>query len=584
MADTPDSEFRIGVRVDPSDAQAGLGEVQAGLGGVATGAEESAGRFENSTLQNRRNLTHLVRGLMEMKEGGVAAFGGIATEAYLAGEAMDIAMGPIGIILLGLSIAIPMLTRAWGEHKNAVDENATAETELGNASEEASKRRIEYINYVIDGLSKQLKAEMDFNEELDKAEGYNQKAIASTEKLNEARQKLAVAELAYQEQLALGKATSSDEKKEIEGKYKALIEQTQAASEADRLRMQISASAEEIAEKKGARNRAQDELTSSDTSQGLGLLDELQSHIDATKAKADAAAALGVKPNAEGAYGDEQKRWARELDNLQRHPPKEADQNEWREKIKEAGDKLNAADQAEDFRVGLEKWQEKLGPDVKTLTDKVASLSSDINDLTAANKVLQLQQQTQVVTDKTAQQKEEDEKTVGDAKVAFGLREADRYARKKQAEDVQDDPNATPDQKSAAKAQGDQVDVEGFQDKINNAAQLQLSQAEVTKLKADVASLMKRAQFTVEGQDKKDDAKETSAALQTVRGQIEATGNKELIAQARKIMETILDKHAELTQLQIIFTTGVNAKFQQIDATHESLRNQIRSLTNNHQS
>jgi chromosome segregation ATPase len=95
MADN-DGEIKLGVTIDSSGADSGASAVQDDLGKVKDSAAVASEGINNS-LDNRRAVTHALRGLLELREGGVMALAGLSSEAFVATEAFEGMLGPLAL-------------------------------------------------------------------------------------------------------------------------------------------------------------------------------------------------------------------------------------------------------------------------------------------------------------------------------------------------------------------------------------------------------------------------------------------------------------------------------------------------------
>jgi hypothetical protein len=154
----PDSsanpEITITTTIDPEGALAGAAATTEAIKKVGDAAESEGGRFDASILANRRSVTHLLRGLLELNEGGVAAIGGLATEGFVAAEGFEALLGPlfplIAAVTLFGSVGIPIFERLGqkaGEHNSKLDDAKTKTGDLTVATQDLEKQAaISYPN------------------------------------------------------------------------------------------------------------------------------------------------------------------------------------------------------------------------------------------------------------------------------------------------------------------------------------------------------------------------------------------------------------------------------------------------------
>lgn len=167
----------------------------------------------------------------------------------------------------------------------------------------------------------------------------------------------------------------------------------------------------------------------------------------------------------------------------------------------------------------------------------------------------------------------------------FENREAKRKA---QIDTLDAQINAATDEtmKAVLERQKAALESTGIQDKAKvdlstgkiGQAQYDEAIARASATTSNAESAIAKQQTAQGKKDQATDNRETEQELKAVRGQIEATGNKQLIQEAKQIMETVLDKHLELAMLQRVFASGVNAKFQNIDQVHHDFQAQIDAL------
>lgn len=139
MADSADDGYvKIGAFIDPTGATEGADQVVSEVNKIEGATDAGADKIDTSMLRNRRSVGHLLRGLMEMGQGGEAAIGGLAAEGFVATEAFEAMLGPLAPILIGItlitSMAVPMLMRAQ-EHKEKIDETKKSSDELTKSFE-----------------------------------------------------------------------------------------------------------------------------------------------------------------------------------------------------------------------------------------------------------------------------------------------------------------------------------------------------------------------------------------------------------------------------------------------------------------
>ncbi len=195
-------------------------------------AAEAGEVFNSSVLKNRRSVGHLARGMAEMSQGGIAALGGLSSEAFVATEAFEGLLGPLAPFIMGLtlaaSIGIPMF-----EHLSEKNEEANKKLEEGKDKADAMGDSIdtlasgvdEYktaseaaVAAIIDAGKKQEEAFANGNKILEARVGLMQKAI-------DLHQKLTDAELDASENQELTANKDGPEGIErIEAKYAALKE------------------------------------------------------------------------------------------------------------------------------------------------------------------------------------------------------------------------------------------------------------------------------------------------------------------------------------------------------------------------
>jgi len=526
-----DGYVKIGAFIDPTGVQAGAGEVVQAVDKIGTAAKEGGGSFDNATLSNRRNLTHLVHGLLELKEGGIDALGGLATEAYLTGEAMDVAMGPIGIVLLGFSIAIPILTRAWGEHKGKVDENKTSTDALKTANDEYKSS--------IDALLGSLNA----------VEESDARRLAN---LSET-QTLASKQIELDKNIAIER---------VKANYLADYAGAKTQDERDRLTSQFDAAKKGI-EAGSAVAIAQEALNGKQKevdAQKQTLLDtqkaqaDLQENLDQKKREADVAnAVLGSQiipiPQTQeeiAAGAPQQFQQGIQLNDKGELPegstaPAQKIVDDLKTQI---GDKTTellqdqtpeGAARSRGFGLDPDQVQGGLKAQINDLTEKLKAAQATVDAITAAPE--QLSVYNAALKD-TAPKIAEQGKKAQEA--------ADKYnnligeaGQAQQEVGLQMQRLATEKQQAAIDADKKAADLhaKAFQEAIRDAT--------------------KNHQQSQRGIEDR---------LHQAEGQIRATGSKGADEALKKLLETVFDKQQELSGSQAILAEAVAGKFKQVDA------------------
>jgi len=576
MADEGAPQLTIVTRFETDSS--GADQAVADLGKIKDTATDAGAGITNS-LDNRRAVTHALRGLMELREGGTMALAGLASEAFVATEAFETMLGPLAPFLLTLSliasIGIPMFERMRG----AVKENKTAEEDLGKASEEASKKRIEAIGAVISKFGEAVKAEMAYNEELTKEAQYTQKEFDDTEKLITAKTKLAVQELELQRQVALGHAKTAEEVTAINERYKNLIEGTKSQGDAQVLDAKINASAQDIADKEGERRRAQEELAP--------LEQERQSHRDATRQAQDEAAALGVNPDATGSYADVAKDLGKQLDAAIKASEADPRNQDKKHLVDDLGAKQAAANKANDYTEGLKKWEEVLNPPIDKLSAQVEALSSAIATARADNQILQIEQQGASVAAKTATLAEQQAAAKEAAKTAFEEFKAEKENDIKAAQTKKGDPNLSADDKAALEARIDglQAQIADYQLQHAGPNELDLSEPEKTTLRGDIRADQGKAVHAIGSQQQKSETAALKREIDELKKQLAARPDHESLKPFIAAAERQGDLATEAAQLQSLanqvigaFVTAQTARNAQQEQFNEKTRQDIARL------
>ena len=145
-------------------------EASEGVRELKENTEGAAEELHLKSLTRLRTLTHVIRGIAEIGEGGTAALGGLATEGYVLTEVFEGMLGPIGLIgaaLTGLlAIGIPVFERMSGANKEVADAAKEAAAEAQKAWEDSITAQETAIKRVIFLQDQQLKAQQQINAEL----------------------------------------------------------------------------------------------------------------------------------------------------------------------------------------------------------------------------------------------------------------------------------------------------------------------------------------------------------------------------------------------------------------------------------
>jgi hypothetical protein len=284
-------KFEIKTSIDASGVQAGADQTIDAVKGVEKATEAAGEGIDTSVLSNRRNVAHFLRGLEELKSGGVDALAGLASEGFVATEAFEAMLGPLAPIFMAItliaSIGIPMfekMNEKTGEAKDKEDEFGAAAKSAGEASKTA-----------IEAATAALKDYLDVQKQIIEGEQvraeHEKSRLTDLEKQHEATVKLHLSQLELQKQTELGTAKTQLQRDAIEAKYKAQENQISGAG-IDQKHADELATME--AEKKANKERYED-LSTMDSDRNAKLK-ELE---DRAAASADK---VGVAPDAMGSF------------------------------------------------------------------------------------------------------------------------------------------------------------------------------------------------------------------------------------------------------------------------------------------
>jgi hypothetical protein len=583
LYDPDGPQVRIGAFIDPSGAVVGGEQVAAEVDKVAAKTEAAGERVNSSVLGNLRSVHHLVGGLIEMGEGGPAAFAGIAAEGRVATEVFEGMLGPLAPILLILTtitqIAIPMFEAATEKARKAQEEQNKAMEEANRKADERKDKHVEVeIKKEADAVRDLAAAYNATNSELER-QAAGERAYADNRAAElKATKDLTLAQLEQQKQKELAGAHGEGERNAIEDKYKGLAAEVEGKSDAEIAKLKQHAAQVEIDVNNQERDQIQQQINS------LGKQkDELQKKADETAAK---AALQGVTPDEEGSFGDAYKE-AREENHAAVKKANDAIQQGaspelidlYQTQIQPTITKVRAAYDADMAQRNLAGAGGDLQKSIDKLSEKIDGLATKHDQLVSAQTVAGTEEK--VAETKAASQKiDDDQKAKSDAaQAAFTDREA---KRKEDMENLDAKMKGTTDVaiKSALQGQKTGIEAEGIRDKakteygVGNLSDAryheEMNRAQAMTTGANASSQVKAQQ----SQDKTLDRE-----IETAKKQIEASGNKSAIEGLHQITATVLDKVKELAELQALLTAAVTGKLSVIDqqmATTRALANALK--------
>jgi hypothetical protein len=580
MPDSAD-EYQIKVSVDASGVGSGVDTTVEGLkqiktetGGIGEAADDASEKTSKLTeeLGGMRESQRVAHDLYDIiagaGEGSLA--GGIqgATGLLRVFLATSEGFNPIFLAFTIVGAALAGIVAQHEKVKGSAAESKKAEEDLGEASKDASEKRIAAIGRVVDAFGGLMQSEDNYHDALDREAGYYQKAIEDTEKLIAARTKLAVAELEHQRQIALGNAKSKDDVDAINERYKNLIEGVENQSNADILQKKVQGSAQDIADKVGDQNRVKEELGP--------VQDELQSHRDATAQAQQAATAAGVLPDAAGSYAEIRKELGKQLDGLVQESKARPYDSGISEQVYEVGKKSQAANRADDYTQGLAKWEALLDPAIDKLTKKFDDLGSAIDRAKTDNQILQTEQATAAQTAQTKALADQQAQLLAAATGAYENQRAQLEARVKEQETQQSNPSLSADQKTAGRASIEGLQAQIAQLQLDNARILNLSDAEKIGLRSDVKTDKEKAVFDLGGGQQRDQSQQDKTDARDVGQEAEGAvldlnPSKAQGEEARQALHQMEQGHAAgARQLEVLLDNIVHGTKGLTDAQIEA--------------
>lgn len=603
--------------------------------GTQTGLAKVGEEF--SKLGNQR---HILTSVREIAQGGARAIRGEAEAAFLLGNALEAIVPGVGI-LIAVGSGIALISQILEEHAEKADKVKQSDKELADGAETASQKLKDLqtssettynaIATAADRAAAAVQAHVKALREQQRAQ----------DELNDAELAARIANL-DQEEYKKQQGKSPEEKEGITREYdiKRLNlrqERTQekANEAAIEKRQDIDAANAEIAAKQAEQSKKDADIASkqdalaraqinaggiqSDAESAQSDLNNLQQKQFTTGLTADesqrlqqllhdvpdlvAKEAVNGKtynaaldsPAIDGVPGsgglraqlkDQEKIEKDALESAPNNPVAGQQAADARANIDRLQDQINAIIEVQGLTAGIkkpleenQKSREKTEQDIEELRGHIVALQKELL-------ASQINVTTVALTGFTTREKAVDKNNYLQEKAEYDEREASRYARKKAADDAAADPNATPDQRAASKALADHIDAEGLADKLAHAVALGISQAEQTKLSADLKSANAHANDVVGVQNKKDATEAAKASTKELHEQIahvgaaiEASGNKEAIENLKTIRELLKDNPtAELAALTRDWVLAQQQSDHQTKQAIEDLRKHVQNL------
>jgi hypothetical protein len=636
---------RAMVAIKQAELATEVSAIRGELEGTTVAATQSATGIEavGAQLAQTGTQRHVLTSIREIARGGAYEIRGEAEASFLLGRALDSIIPGVGIFI-AIASGIALVTQVLEEHA----EKADAAAEKVSAKQQELSDGADTLARNVKQWEAAAVASYDaIGQAADRATKAVEAHTLAIRNQQRARDELNDAELAArlaqldQQEIEAEKGKSPEEKADIARNFdlqrlnmrqqrtqeKANEEAKSAQQEIDRLNTDNASLKGDLAKKAAAFQNLQDQVTSAK----IGLIGVSD---DAELAESQLAALQKKQFGPDGLSPDEQQRMEQlqrtvpqlEIDKVKNGPSYESSQNakaiegvpgsgglqsQLDEQLaiekealqylsrpgmaKIAADARAAADRLADQITAIGQYQALLaatGEASKKYTEAVSANADKItanNDQISANTTELLAKQLNVTTvalsGYVAQQKLTDKNAGDRAKQDFKDRDADRYARRKGFETISEDPTVSPDERAAAKNQVDRIDAASIADKLAHAIALGISEAEQTKLKADIAAYQNRGVQAIQGQNIKDHKVESTdarRALDEAEKAAEAAtrAHPELMKGLKGITDVTL-RNAALTEE---LANSIDPALRAIGQRLQRAENAINSLKNNHQS
>ncbi|HUB67066.1 MAG TPA: hypothetical protein VL981_06245 [Candidatus Methylacidiphilales bacterium] len=624
-----DAEFKIRATIDASDAVRGAQQAEQALQDVK-GATNDAGESQKNLgeaageaaqkLTSFRASQHILHSIRELSEGGTQALMGEAMAARLLGEAMEAVNPEIGAVIMAASVIGSIIGTIMLSTSNQKEEAKTGVDEIGQTLDDL-KQRTDITKQSIESAMGAIIANYKAaREEL-------QAQIKATKELQAAQDELRSAKLAAQiaalneQEAQAEQGKSSDEVDEIKRQFDAKRLAIRQKFDADQAQEKIDDKKAEIKQQQDEIIAKQKEMSDSDAELQHQQDEVQQARIGVLGIPTDAQAAQAQleelqKKSFSGLLSPEEQQQMQDLmdrvpgmfiQEAQSGPTFTAQKKAlagqmagYRQQEKDAdgsGDVSGAAfnrDQAAQIQQQLdaigqyEGTMAALAADMKKSESDSAQNRTQLEEMKNHLAALEIQLQalgvksgTLTVTDATAWIQERNKDNTAEAKAAFEKREAERYTYREKAQEIVENPTETDDRKAQAKAAISQIDADGVADKIAHAVTLGLSNAEVTRLRADLDKYHAQGAYAVTTAQLKDARTETTG----VARDLEAFGST-LPKQEREQLRAVLEKFKSTndpSMMEMVISTleTMNeANSAQVRSFEQRLRQLEASVTN----